>query len=51
MNGNYYTESKNVEVLVDEIGQNTKKWIVSAQNESHTFFYNEPVDIDEKRQR
>ena len=37
MNGKC-SENKNVEVLVDQIGQNFKKWIVSTQNESHTLF-------------
>ena len=38
MNGNYYADSKNVEVLVDQIGRNTKEWTVFPQNESHTLF-------------
>ena len=33
---NYWAESKNVEVLINQIGPNTK--IVSAQNESHILF-------------
>ena len=37
MNGNYRAESKNVEVLVDQIGQN-KKNLFSLQNKSRTFF-------------
>ena len=31
-------KAKNVEIPEDEIGQNTKKWIVSAQNQSQTIF-------------
>ena len=40
MNVNYCAKSKSVEVLVDQIGQNTKKKkrIISAQNELHTLF-------------
>ena len=38
MNGNYCAENKNVEIPVDQIGQNLKKWIVSAQDQSHTIF-------------
>ena len=37
MNCNYRAESKNVEVLVDQIGQN-KKNLFSLQNKSRTFF-------------
>ena len=51
MNGNYCAESKSVEALVDQIGQNTKnKLFPHKMGHTHTI-YNEPVDIDEKRQR
>ena len=48
MKGDYFAESKNVEALVDQIGQNTKNEFFPHKL-SHTHYYNEPVDIDEKR--
>ena len=53
MNGNYCAKSKSVEVLVDQIGQNTKK---KKKNYFRTkwvahIIYNELVGIDEKSQR
>ena len=52
MNCNYSADSKNVEILVDQIGQNTKKWAVSTQNESRTLFItSQPVNINERRQK
>ena len=39
MNGYYCAKSKSVEVLVDQIGENTKKKrIISPQNELNTLF-------------
>ena len=37
MNGNYCTESKNVEALVDQIGQNTKNEL-SPRKMRHSYY-------------
>ena len=49
MNGDYCTESKNVEALVDQMGQNIKNELFPRKRV--TYIYNEPVHIDEKRQK
>ena len=51
MNGNYCAKSKSVEVLVDQIGQNTKKKNYFPTKWVEHIIYNELVGIDEKSQR
>ena len=50
MNGNYCSESKNVEVLIDQTGQNTKNELFSHKRVTHIIYY-EQVDIAGKTQR